>query len=355
MVQAINSPKPAAVHPGSLVERSAHCPALLEFLETHVGVPVVDYIVNSVIETVHVAFAYSSVEPSRKKLSQEEKRANLFRFVARMIKLADMKMPTVLVALVYIERAKDCLRIATEELAYERVFLGALMTASKYTQDSCLRNTHWAICTGFWSIRDVGHIEREFLDVLDFELSFTEDDILSHYAPLTAAAQQTRPSRLSRLSSHLPRLSTTPSVPTSSVPTPSLTHGNSLKRSVTTSSSGSSGSRYSSDLPRSSSGSSESSSVSTPAEEDITAAHSQPSAAHRWLPIPLSFPRSRSHTLSTKLSMKLLARKRSNLAPEPFSKSTGSQDQEQIDPHAVPVHSPLSSAFRLFTSLAHFH
>ena len=36
--------------------------------------------------------------------------------------------------------------------------------------------------------RDVGRIEREFLDVLDFELSVTEDDILSHHDSLSAVA-----------------------------------------------------------------------------------------------------------------------------------------------------------------------
>ncbi|KAJ7303556.1 Hsp70 protein-domain-containing protein [Mycena albidolilacea] len=55
-----------------------------------------------------------------------------------------------------------------------RVFPGALIVASKYTNDSTLKNLHWALCTGVFEKRDVGRIEREFLDVLDWELGVGE-------------------------------------------------------------------------------------------------------------------------------------------------------------------------------------
>ena len=44
------------------------------------------------------------------------------------------------------------------------------------------------MCTGIFGKRDIGRIEREYLDVLNFELKVTEDDILSHHQGLTAAA-----------------------------------------------------------------------------------------------------------------------------------------------------------------------
>src|SRR5260221_12780043 len=44
------------------------------------------------------------------------------------------------------------------------------------------------MCTGVFGKRDIGRIEREYLDVLNFELKVTEDDILSHHQGLTAAA-----------------------------------------------------------------------------------------------------------------------------------------------------------------------
>ena len=52
---------------------------------------------------------------------------------------------------------------------------------SQYLNDSSLKNVHWAVCTGIFGKRDIGRIEREFLDVLDFELSISEDDIMAHH------------------------------------------------------------------------------------------------------------------------------------------------------------------------------
>jgi len=95
-------------------------------------------------------------------------------------------MPTILVTLIYIRRCKLHLSIETEEWALHRVFLGALIIASKYTNDSTLKNFHWAIATGLFGKRDIGRIEREFLDVLDWDLGVSESDILGLHDSLMA-------------------------------------------------------------------------------------------------------------------------------------------------------------------------
>lgn len=124
-----------------------------------------------------------------------------------VIHKAEIKVPALLVTLAYIDRAKPHLQIALEQWACERVFLGALIVANKvcsppashstradhipikYTNDSTLKNVHWALCTGIFCKRDIGRIEREFLDVLDFELGVSEQDVLAHHASIMALAQ----------------------------------------------------------------------------------------------------------------------------------------------------------------------
>lgn len=65
------------------------------------------------------------------------------------------------------------------------------------------------MCTGVFGKRDVGRIEREFLDVLDFELSITEDDVMSHYDAIMSLVA---PSRVhSNFVSPVPELSYTSS------------------------------------------------------------------------------------------------------------------------------------------------
>jgi hypothetical protein len=112
--------------------------------------------------------------------------------VNNVLSRAEVEVPVVLATLVYLNRAKPHLHIALEEWANERVFLGAIIVASKYLNDSSLKNVHWAVCTGVFGKRDIGRIEREFLDVLDFELSITEDDIMTHYDAIMSLLAPTR-------------------------------------------------------------------------------------------------------------------------------------------------------------------
>ena len=105
--------------------------------------------------------------------------------------------------LVYVDRARPFLQVAVEQWAHERVFLGALIVASKvrllryhhrlstyhfaqYLNDSTLKNVHWSICTGVFGKRDVGRVEREYLDVLDFQLGISDQDLMAHYEGLSA-------------------------------------------------------------------------------------------------------------------------------------------------------------------------
>jgi hypothetical protein len=62
-----------------------------------------------------------------------------------------------------------------------------LIFSSQYLNDSTLKNIHWALCTGVFGKRDVGRIEREYLEVLNFELGISEGDLLSHHQGLLDA------------------------------------------------------------------------------------------------------------------------------------------------------------------------
>lgn len=54
-----------------------------------------------------------------------------FTFASNVILSSEVKVPAILVTLVYIKRAKHHLFIQSPEWACERVFLGALMLANK--------------------------------------------------------------------------------------------------------------------------------------------------------------------------------------------------------------------------------
>jgi hypothetical protein len=176
------------IHKASLVDASLHSPALLELLHIKLSQPVIEYVVDCVVETVDYAMNRPSSSAGRHRTSRKRETAAFTTFVTDVLSRAEVTMPVILASLVYVDRAKPHLHIALEEWACERVFLGAVMLASKYLNDSTLKNVHWALCTGVFGKRDVGRIERELLDVLDFELGILEADILSHHDGLSAVA-----------------------------------------------------------------------------------------------------------------------------------------------------------------------
>ncbi|KAH9917591.1 uncharacterized protein B0H18DRAFT_1033848 [Fomitopsis serialis] len=167
------------VHKASLVDPSLHNPALLQLIKVELSRNLIEHIVDTVVETVDYSLG-------RRSLSRHSENAKFTNFVADVIHKAEIKVPALLVTLAYIDRAKPHLQIALEQWACERVFLGALIVANKYTNDSTLKNVHWALCTGIFGKRDIGRIEREFLDVLDFELGVSEQDVLAHHAAIMA-------------------------------------------------------------------------------------------------------------------------------------------------------------------------
>ncbi|KAJ7633149.1 hypothetical protein FB45DRAFT_522921 [Roridomyces roridus] len=176
-----NSP----VHAASLVDPAMHSPELLKLVDVELSRPVIEYVVDNVSETVEYALSRSGVTLSRGRSSR---RGKFTKMVSAVLSRAEVSVATVLVALVYVSRARPHLSIALEDWALERVFLGALVTASKYTQDSTLRNVHWALCTGVFGKGDIGRIEREFLEVLDWELGISESDVLAHHEGIMQAA-----------------------------------------------------------------------------------------------------------------------------------------------------------------------
>ncbi|KAH6902328.1 hypothetical protein BKA70DRAFT_1306467 [Coprinopsis sp. MPI-PUGE-AT-0042] len=165
-----------SINPHSLMDDATHTPQTLKL----VGISLSQHLIAS-------SSSKATQFPSSRQRSPVQQKFS--SFATTVITRAEIITPTLLLALVYIHRARPYLHIALEEWALERVFLGALIVASKYANDSTLKNVHWALCTGVFGKRDVGRIEREFLAVLEWDLGVTENDILSLWEGLEWAVE----------------------------------------------------------------------------------------------------------------------------------------------------------------------
>lgn len=141
-----------------------------------------EQLVQSTAEVVEFALDLPTTSSSRgRPLARNNKHTEFTEFVSGVIERAEVTVTDILVTLIYIQRAKPYLSVQTEDWALHRVFLGALIIASKYTNDSTLKNIHWAMVSGTFGKRDIGRIEREFIEVLDWDFAVTEADLLALY------------------------------------------------------------------------------------------------------------------------------------------------------------------------------
>ncbi|KAJ7271581.1 hypothetical protein C8J57DRAFT_1319308 [Mycena rebaudengoi] len=185
----------AHTSPVSLVDPNTSADTLTQLINIKVDKNVIEYVVDCVVDTVNYAMGYThfASRPSRRTRGRSTTPVPLVKFtsfVSSVLAAAETRPAMLLVALVYICRVRPYLCVDYAGLVLERVFLGALICADKYTNDSALKNARWALCIPgrVFSNRDIARIEREFLAVLDWELGVREGDLLAHHAGLVAAS-----------------------------------------------------------------------------------------------------------------------------------------------------------------------
>lgn len=135
------------------------------------------------------------------------KQSTFVNFVRCTLQSLGLPTSTVLVAIVYLDRAKRQMRISKGDWACERAFLGALLLAYKvrspfipvsafanislqYTNDTSASPQIWSSASRLFAAQDVVQLEREMLAVLQFDLSFRSEDITAHYTAMMTRCRQ---------------------------------------------------------------------------------------------------------------------------------------------------------------------
>jgi len=91
-------------------------------------------------------------------------RTSFAEFVTGVIQKSQVALPVILVALVYIERSRSHLFIELEQWACERIFLGALVVASKVSLDFTVEGGFFLlICRSITRLVCKRYIAEEYL------------------------------------------------------------------------------------------------------------------------------------------------------------------------------------------------
>ncbi|CAG8445071.1 10719_t:CDS:2 [Ambispora leptoticha] len=105
---------------------------------------------------------------------------NLLHFIKDITIKSKVSKMTMVVGLIYVHRLKRTLP-ATARGDFDtpyKIFLSAILVASKYLSDHSLQNRNIAdITNGLYSVKDVNTMERSFLGLLKYDLWVDVDEV----------------------------------------------------------------------------------------------------------------------------------------------------------------------------------
>lgn len=159
--------------------------ALHSLMRCSVSEEMIRFLTNitlQVIETVaEVEYPTPPSSPTEKEISVGNGLPPLSIFIRKLIEYTNVYTPTLLTTAVYLRRLRDILPNDATGVpsTTHRMFLACLILSAKNHNDSSPLNKHWTKYTdGLFTLEDVNLMERQLLQLLDWNMVVKEDELI---------------------------------------------------------------------------------------------------------------------------------------------------------------------------------
>ncbi|SMR49632.1 unnamed protein product [Zymoseptoria tritici ST99CH_3D1] len=124
---------------------------------------------------------------------------SLEEFITALVERSHVQVPTLMSSLVYLSRLQARLPPVAKGMkcTSHRIFLASLILAAKNLNDSSPKNKHWARYTSVrgydsfgFSLTEVNLMEKQLLNLLDWDLRVEEADLYLHLDPFLAPIRE---------------------------------------------------------------------------------------------------------------------------------------------------------------------
>ncbi|EJU00160.1 hypothetical protein DACRYDRAFT_23164 [Dacryopinax primogenitus] len=186
----------------SLVDRSEHSPELLKLLyHTEVSRQMIVWLAEKTKALIPCSNEASLLPtpphtpPKTTAPVFTRQLPSLERFIRSLVERSRVHTATLLSTCIYLDRIAARIPKGGEGLpdTCHRIFLATLITASKALNDSSPKNSHWVEYARFFTAADVIMMEKQLLALLDYNLLFTEAELMEQLKPFLPSSAHPTP------------------------------------------------------------------------------------------------------------------------------------------------------------------
>lgn len=119
---------------------------------------------------------------------EEPDQKTIYHFVKTLFKAAQLTSEYAITTLVYLERLMTYAEMDLSPKTWRRMFLGAILLSSKVWEDQAVWNVDYAQILEEISVEDINELERQFLELIQFNMNVPSSVYAKYYFHLRTLA-----------------------------------------------------------------------------------------------------------------------------------------------------------------------